>query len=495
MKVAFVIHQVEYSIPMGVAYCAAVLKKAGFECEVFEAGLNPAAAVEEIAAYAPEVVGFSVYTGFHQILLSICAELKKRLSFVSIFGGPHPTFYPDIIHQPGVDAVCRGEGEEALAEFVTEYAKRGEIPGSVANFTVRRGDELEVNPVRPLLEELDTLPFPDRMLFIRKYPSYNRHGVKHFVAHRGCPYQCTYCFNHAFNRLYGVQGRACFRSRDPLLICYEILQELGRMKLEMVSFVDDCFTLDKEWTLRFCRIYRDRVGLPFQMNTRVENLDHDIIRDLKAANCWLIHIGVESGDEEYRKKVLKRGMSNRLIIDRIRACRKAGIRVLSENVIALPNEKYEGACATLRLNMEARPDYVAATFFMPYPGLELTEFAVKAGVYHGKVDAITADYIHTSLLDFETPGEKRKIINLRSFFNLAVRHPWLWPFIDLLTGLPPNPIFRLAGDLIDGYYLWKLLPYRISPLDLLSLFHQYLFAYRKTVDPGKRKRRIPPATS
>ncbi len=491
MRVAFVIHQVEYSIPMGVAYCAAALEKAGHECEVFAPGLQAAPVEKEISDYRPAVVGFSVYSGSHRRLIELCARLKRRMEFVSVFGGPHATFFPRIVSHPAIDAVCRGEGEYALVEFVDRYQREGVIPSDVANFTVKKDGKVVETPVRPLSTELDSLPFPDRMLFIRKYPIYNRHGIKHFVAHRGCPYHCTYCFNHAFNRLYGIRGRACFRSRDPRLICDEIELERGRMRVQMVGFVDDCFTLDKEWTLRFCRVYRDRIDLPFHINSRVENLDDETVRALKEANCRLIYLGVESGDEEFRERVLKRRMSNRLIVDRVRAIRRAGIRVLAENLIGCPTETYQGACATLRLNMEAGVDYAAANIFIPYPGLELTEFAVKAGVYRPEVDSLPADITHGSILRFDSPLEKRRILNLRCFFNLAVIHPRLWPLLNLLTDFPTNPVFRTAGDLVDGYYLWKLLPYRISLPDFFRLIYRYLVGYRKAVGPGKSRRQPP----
>lgn len=494
VKFAFVIHQVEYSIPLGVAYCASALAERGVECRVFEVGLNPQTTIDEIIAYGPEMAGFSVYSGSHRKMIGLARDLKKQYNLICVFGGPHPTFFPGIIREDGVDAVCRGEGEEALTEFVDGYRKRGEMPSRVKNFLVKKGNEVMENPVRPLLRDLDSLPFPDRMLFVNRYPIYSRYGVKHFVAHRGCPYACTYCFNHAFNRLYGVSGRDCYRSRDPEKICEEIITEQDRMKIDMVSFVDDCFTLDSMWVLRFCEIYHRRVHLPFQINTRTENLDAERIEALALAGCWLIHLGVEAGDESYRKKVLKRGMTNQQIIRTVKAVQASGIRVLTENMIGLPTERYSQAVVTARLNMTLRPAYAAATFFVPYPELELTDYARRQGVYEPREEILPGDYIHTALMSFPTPLDRRRILNLRPFFNLAVHHPRLWPILDRLTLLPLTFLFRLAGDVIDGYYLWKLLPYRIGVKDFFRLVHRYLIAYRRVIG-RERKTELPETSS
>ncbi len=482
MKVAFIVRQVEYSIPLGVAYCAAVLKERGFECRVFEAGIKTDKSVGEVVEYAPDVVGATVISGTHRSLVEFFRTLKRELEFVGIFGGPHPTFFPEIVAEPGIDAVCRGEGELALAEFMEKYRDRGDIPSDVDNFWIKRNGRVEKRPVRPLITDPDSLPYPDRTMFIKKYPVTDLHGIKHFIAHRGCPYRCTFCFNHAYNRMYGVSGADCYHSRRPESVCAEINVERSRMNVKMVSFVDDCFTLNKSWTIDFCEIYRREVGLPFQINTRVEHLDADCISALAAANCWLIHVGVESGDEEYRRRVLNRRMSNEDLVRVIKDCRQAGIKVLTENMVGLPTETYQQALKTLSLNIAAAPDFAAVSYFTPYPGLELTKYAIEQGVYDGGVDDFPENYMHYTLLSFRSEEDKRRLVNLRSFFNLGVRHPRLWPLYNRLTNLPPNRLFRTLGDLADGYYLWRLIPRRTGVRDFLRLFRQYLLSYRKVVN-------------
>lgn len=482
MKIAFLIPRVEYSIPLGVAYCVAVLKERGFHCRVFEIGNNPDLTAEAIMDYRPAAIGASVYSGSHRQMIDFCARLKGRLDFIGIFGGPHATFFPGIIDSRGVDAVCRGEGELALAEFLEEYRDTGSIPGNVANFWVEKGGRILKNPVRPLLIDLDALPFPDRRLFVETFPIIGLHGIKHFAAHRGCPHSCTFCFNHVHNRLYSVNGRQCYRSRNPERVCEEINMERRRMRMDMVGFVDDCFSLDQTWTIEFCRCYQQEVNLPFQINTRVEYLDAQRIRALAAAGCRLIHVGVESGNEDYRKRVLKRSMTNHQLVETIKACRRAGIRILTENMIGLPEETYRQAMETVKLNIEASPDFAAVSYFTPYPGLALTRFAEERGIYVGGPDNFPVNYMHGTLLSFHSPAEKRRITNLRSFFNLGVQHPFLWPVIHFLVGLPPNFLFRILGDLADGYYLWKLLPARGSLKTFFLLARQYIVSYRKIIN-------------
>ncbi|RLC48758.1 MAG: hypothetical protein DRH70_00145 [Candidatus Coatesbacteria bacterium] len=161
MRIMFIIHDIIME-PLGVTYLSSVLKRAGHQTRLV--AITQGDLFDVVDAFKPELLGYSLSTGYEQRFFDINLELKKRYNALSVFGGAHPTFFPEMIEQPGVDAVCLGEGELALAEFV-EALDDGKLPTDVANFWVKDNGTIHRNPVRPLVEDLDTIPFPDREIF------------------------------------------------------------------------------------------------------------------------------------------------------------------------------------------------------------------------------------------------------------------------------------------------------------------------------------------
>ena len=128
----------------------------------------------------------------------------------SVFGGPHPTFFPDMIEEPGVDGICIGEGEGPIADLANTLNGNGHRPRprpDIPNWWFKLDGEIVRNPVRPLIHDLGSLPHSDRHLVYDKHDASRRTPIKHFMASRGCPYACTYCFNHAYYQIYKREKR------------------------------------------------------------------------------------------------------------------------------------------------------------------------------------------------------------------------------------------------------------------------------------------------
>jgi anaerobic magnesium-protoporphyrin IX monomethyl ester cyclase len=450
---------------------------------VFVIGTAPEKTLSDLAAWKPDAVAFSVLSGTHQAYYAFARLLKERLPAPTLWGGPHPTFFPEMISLDFVDAICRGEGEEAASEFARRFDEGGrKFPVDVRNFWVKRDGVIHRNPVRPRNRRLDMLPYPARDLYYEQFPILRRHGIKHFMAHRGCPYRCTYCFNDGYNLAYREEAgdRNVFSSRSPDSICDEILDLRERVPVKMVSFVDDVFTLHRSWTLDFAAIYRDRCRIPFSINARFDNVDEEILSALSEAGLSLVYSGVESGDEFIRNTIMKRKMTESSILRAARLYKKYGIRIITENVIGVPGETFETAMATLRMNMRIRPDVANASLFTPYPKLEMTRYAVEQGFFDGDFDRLSQNYYHDTSLSF-AGGERdrRRIINLRCFFSILARHPWLYRPARPLLDLRPNALFRWMGDLADGYYLKRCVSYRFTPGLLFSTLRHFLTSYRR----------------
>lgn len=487
MRIAFVDDVLRFSVPLGITGVAAVLRRGGHEVALFLAERDLERTLRRVAAFRPDAVAFSVLSGSHRGYYAIARRLREGLGVPTVWGGPHPTFFPEMIELPWVDAVCVGEGEEAALRFADAFDRLGgRLPTEVPNFLIKRDGRVHANPPLPRNRSLDDLPFPARDLYFDQFPILRNHGIKHFMAHRGCPHRCTYCFNDSYNTLYREQAgdRAIFRSRSPESVVDEVLWTRRQAPLRMVAFVDDVFTLDRRWTLAFAEVYARRCRLPFSCNARFDNVDEEIVGALREAGLHLVYSGVESGDEFIRNRVMLRGMTEESIRAGAALYRRHGVRLVTENVLGAPGETYRSARATLLLNARIRPAVANASVFSPYPRLAMTRYAVERGYYDGAVDSLQSNYYHGTVLRFESERDARRIMNLRHFFSFLAHHPRFLRLIEPLLGLRSNALYRWLGDLVDGYYLKRCLPYRLTPGDFLRTVRHFLASYRRGPDEG-----------
>jgi anaerobic magnesium-protoporphyrin IX monomethyl ester cyclase len=487
VRIAFVEDVLRFSIPLGITGVAACLRQAGHQVGVFVAGNALEAMIDRLSAFRPDAVAFSVISGSHKGYYAIAERLKERLGVTTIWGGPHPTFFPEMIEQSFADVVCVGEGEDALCKLAAAFDAEGRLPTCVPNLWLKQGGVVHKNPVGPRQRALDDLPWPARDLYWDQFPILRRHGIKHFLAHRGCPYRCTYCFNEGYNTIYREQAgdKQVMSSRSPDSIVDEILWTRRQVPLKMVSFVDDVFTINRRWTLAFAEAYARRCRIPFSVNARFDNVDAELVAALADAGLTLVYAGVESGDEHIRNTVMQREMTEQSMHDAAALYRRHGVRLLTENVLGAPGETYARAKETLRVNAEIAPTIANASIFAPYPKLEMTRYAIEHGWFDGNFDSLNDNYYHGSVLRFPSERDKRRIINLRCFFSLLSHYPRLLPLVEPLLDVEPNALYRLAGDLIDGYYLKTCLPYGMSLSDFVVTLRHYLTNYRQGSKAGR----------
>ncbi|MFA6149036.1 MAG: radical SAM protein [bacterium] len=477
MHVALGVRRLRFSIPLGPAYLAAVLEREGHRVSLFEFGSSEKRWLGALSADPPGLAAYSVLTGEQNDCLRFHRKLKRLVHVPSILGGPHPTFFPGILLEEGVDAICIGEAEEAFAEFVAAFAGSGKIPEQVRNVHVRNaGGETVSNPVRPLVRDLDTLPFPNRKLFTDADPVLSLHPVRHFIAQRGCPHDCTFCFNQGYHRIYGKESRR-IRSRDPEAVCAEVDAVRREFPLGMAAFVDDSFAQDPGWLERFCSVYSRRLRFPFSCNLRPDPVVPRVAPMLADAGCRLAYVGIESGAATSRKR-LGRGMREGTIRASMDALHKHGIRTITENMVGIPGERFEDALSTLRLNAALSPTLANCSIFAPYPGLPLTDLAIRAGSFDGDFGKLEGNFYRTTALEFRSGAERNRIVNLRAFFSILARRPGMLPLLSPLLSLPPNRLFEVAGTVADGWFLRKCLPYRQPAGATARLLCAYLRLYR-----------------
>ncbi|MFC2029262.1 B12-binding domain-containing radical SAM protein [Chloroflexota bacterium] len=459
MRVLFIAQQIDYE-PQGTMHLSSVLKEAGHQVELAVGSHHDPVAIAR--DFQPDVAAYSVITGSQLYYLDVNRRIKAELSKVfSVFGGPHPTFFPEMATEDGVDGICRGEGEGAMLDLLHALGEGGPTAAlEVDNWSFQRNGDVISNPVRPYIEDLDSLPFPDRALVYERDPMAARGKIKHFISGRGCPYNCTYCFNHALSEIYSGKGRR-FRQRSVDHVIEEILWVRDRYPLEFVVFVDDAFVLSPEWLAELAEKYPARVGLPFFCNTRANLVTAEQVRMLKTAGCHCASFAIESGSDRLRNGLLKRRLSREQILEAARLLHEGGLHFTTTNMIGLPTSTLEDDFETLDLNVQVQPAYAHVSIFQPYPRTELGEFTREQGLMVGTFDDIGEVYWDHSVLNFDD-SHKRALSVFARFFSIGVEWPRLMPFIKRLMKVPDNFAFLLFFKLWKGWAIKN----RVHPISL-----------------------------
>lgn len=468
MKILLVIHDL-ITIPLGVSYVSAVARREGHEIEA--ASLSEGDLPRAVERFDPDVVAFGATSGFHKAYLEALSEVRESTDAVTVMGGAHATFFPEVILQSErLDFCLRGESEEAFLQLLEHIDGRRPVE-RVGNLVWRRDGEMVENPLLPLEQDLDSIPFPDRSFYSR-YSMANRRAV-FVITGRGCPYGCTYCFNHAFKKLYSGLGGTC-RKRSVGNVLEEIVRLQAMMPaLEMIVFQDDIFILDREWTMEFCRRYPREVGLPFHCHLRANLVDREVAAALRRAGCHSVKMAIESASPKLRNRILGRNMSDATIERAFTAVREAGIVVVSQNILGIPTGDFEDDLQTLRLNCRLSPDFAFATLLQPYPRTEIGRFCRKRGLLReGAGGAIPDSFFDGSAL--QIPDRKRRE-RLRKLFALCIEFPFLRGRLKWLVGLPLDGLYDVLDRIWKGYCIkQREFPYSMPVSDYLRNALDYL---------------------
>jgi radical SAM superfamily enzyme YgiQ (UPF0313 family) len=446
----------------GPMIISALLKEHGFTVDLLLASQEKEL-INSIKEIGPNIIGISCFTGEHQWAVELCQQIKRNFSkIVTILGGPHPTYYPEIINEEGVDIISRGESEFAVLELMKKLQNKEDI-NQIKNLWIKKDNEIIKNEIDNLNDDLDVLPNPDREIYY-KYHFLKKVSVKQFLSGRGCPYQCTFCANNLLHRLYQDKGKF-IRRRSPLRVVEEILDVQARYGLKTVSFTDDVFINDQKWLEEFLFLYKERVNLPFMCNVTAQLATEEVIRLLKKNCCYGISLGIESGVQEIRFNILKKFITDEQIINVARLAKKYKLVLKSYNIVGLPGETINDAIKTLRLNAKIKSDFAACSLLQLFPKYEITEIAKEKNVLdedYGTADVKGGIYQNLPL----EIKNKNQFINLQKLFFLGVKFPILIPLIKQLIKLPPNFFLNLIGQGIYGFFMSRV--HRLTFKDMIN---------------------------
>ncbi len=467
----------------GIASLSASLKKAGHQTSLIHLyePSNQEAFVARVSLEKPDLLAFSVTTNSYQVSLQLLHWLREAgVSIPVIFGGVHVILAPDeVIDNTDIDFACIGEGELPMVELC-DCLESGRSPHSILNIWSKEGERIHRNPVRPLLQDLDALPFGDRSLFDYPMLALEKLGIASMMASRGCPFDCSYCCNHAIRSHYPNQKYVRFRSVDSVLAEINSIRQ-NYTHINAIHFDDDILFLREDWAKEFTEKYKKEIGLPFSSNLRPSNVNRPVIESLADAGCKHLQIGLESGNDSIRKEVLGRHISAENMEEVVRLGHEHDMKVEVNSMVGIPGETISMMLDTVKLNARINPDSTNAAIFYPYPKTRLHDICSDKG-YITKRNV--SCYYFDSVLHLDTVSRSHTVMVARYFRPLISMY-------KVLYALRPHLLSR-AGEVMLDFLLSRWIVARVA----VAVYEPFLWLRRKLT----RERRnvlsdfLPPAS-
>jgi len=464
MKVLFYYNGAEH---IGVEHLSSYLKSKGHQVDlIFDPGLgnnfflnlpflnkfiSEELLVKRARKFNPDIIAFSCITNSYSVIKKVAKKLKKALNVPIIIGGIHPTSVPeDVIKEDCFDILCVGEGEEAFAELLEGMEKKQDI-GAIKNLWVKdKNGEIHKNELRPLLKDLDKMPFADKSIFYQYGVINSRIMV---MTGRGCPFQCTFCVNSFKKGLY--PGQSYLRRRSVDNVIEELIALKNKYKPKAFRFEDDTFTYDLNWLKEFRPKYLKYINLPFHCYVTPSTATDANLEEIKLAGCQSVSMGVQSGDQQIRTKILKRHHTDEDIIAAAERIKKYKLKLISEFIFGFPTETPKEMWKSLELNGKLKAYNTASFIFYPFPKTELAEYCLKNGyLSEEKYELIKQGYgsYHlTCLLEHPYEDDVYKFNSILPVYNKApkILKPFLRKILKMKYGIIHKFIYLFSIPLID----------------------------------------------
>ena len=439
---------------MGLAYLAAVLEQNGYHVEILDAPafeLTYEDLSGEFKRRKPDIVGVTATTAVAPSAFKTAQIAKKVLpDSLVVMGGGHITFIPveTMKAEPSIDVGVIGEGEYTFLELVETWEKGGDL-SKVKGLILRRKDgSLHFTPPRPLIQNLDELPFPARHLLpMERYRVFGKHITLGLIfTSRGCPYNCVFCSS---SLLFGKK----FRARSPRNVVDEVEEFVEKYKSDHVEFVDDLFIFDKKRVEAICREIRERgLDISWVCSARVDSADLELFKTLRKAGCVMIYLGVESGVQRVLN-LMRKGTKVEQAVRAVRMAKEAGLQVVASFVLGIPGETWEEALETIRFAKKLDPDFAQFSLATPFPGTALYHMAKEKGLL------LTEDWTKYTVLKpvmrTEELSEKQleKLIR-KAYFDFYLRPKIIWRYIR--RGHAKELLVNVMGKYLWRYFKAKL---------------------------------------
>jgi len=453
----------------GIVFISAVLKKHGHDTKLINLNEKLAKLPDDkeiqriIEEYRPGLIGFSSVTTQYQYTLKIAKFIKGFCDIPIVCGGIHATMVPEeVIREECFDYACVGEGEEAVLELA-DNVEKGADTRRIANIWSKDNGKVISNNVRAL-PKLDELPRKDYELFDFQGMIDAEGGWVRLMTSRGCPFKCTYCFNHSIVERYkdetgsSAKDLSYIRRHDVDEMMDEINYLLNNYKnITTFIFDDDIFTSNKTYLKEFCRKYKEKVKIPFVANAHIRAFDDERAKLLKDAGCMIIKFGLESGSERIRRVILKRPMTNEEIIRAFESAHKHNLHTSAFVMFGLPYETKEEILETVKLLSVIKPGRFRWSIFYPFPRTEAYEISKKGDFINFDKMKTLDNFMDDTCLDF---GEEHNLFISR----LQRAFPW---YVNMYGNNSSKELFSVLIKMIEKIpsHVWEDIKDFVMPYD------------------------------
>lgn len=397
MRIAFAYPAFEN---LGIEYISAVLKENGhetfllFDPQLFsDLYLNwrllshmfqyRKSIMREVAQKKPDMVAFSIVSDNFGWACSYAENIKREHpNIITVFGGPHITAVPrNALANWFIDFVIAGEGEYPMLELVQALDTRSSYE-NIANLGYKKQHEIIINETRPLLQDLDKLPFPDVDLFLDVNPYAKREY--NIITARGCVNKCSYCHNSMDRNFLWRNCGKFLRRRSIDNIIAELKERKQIYNFDTLCIWDEVFTCDEKWLEEFCDMYKREINVPFWTFVHPKHITEKTVRLLEEMGCWEAEMGIQTLNQDVKNNILHRYETKEDVIHAIELFKNSKIRLVVDVIFGLPQLKAEDYIELIDTLNQHRPTKIQTFWLRYYPGTDIVPIAKEIGLLTDK---------------------------------------------------------------------------------------------------------------
>ena len=413
---------------------------------------NDELVINKALRFKPDLICFSAITNLYMPIKKLARKFKKVMPDIPIIvGGIHPTSLPEeTISQDCFDMICLGEGEGAMEDLLQRMREKRSY-NDVKNLWVKDSTGyIHKNDKRPVIRPLESLPNPAKSFFAKYGALTSRIMI---MTTRGCPFACTFCVNSFRNAAYS--GEVYLRQRAVDNVIADMVDIKNKYNPKKFRFEDDVFAFNQKWLDEFKIAYKEKINLPFHCYVTPSTAKDSILKSLAEAGCESVSMGIQSGSEKIRTKLLHRRHSDELIIAAAERIKKYGLKLQAEYIFGFPEETPEEMWKSFELNDKLNAYNTASFIFYPYPKTALADYSIENGYLSKEdYDKIKDGYgsYHTSCwLDLPYKDEVYKFNAMLPVWNVTPKFlkPILKRILQWKYGAIHKLIYMLSVPLID----------------------------------------------
>ncbi len=495
MKILFI---QAFLAPFGVEILSAQLKKRGHRVESFFDPLSFAEPVldlpvlgglmdekpecaKKIDEFQPDLIGFSVIYDHYAWALDYSRFIKKRFDIPIVFGGIHPTSLPErVLKNQWVDFVVVGEGEGTLGDLAHALESETDYE-NIQNLAFREDGNVQVNPIRPLIEDLDSLPHPDKELF-SPYWQQQQGGGYSTMASRGCPFRCSYCCHSYLRNLYKGAGKYV-RGQSVEYFIEELKVAREKYNVKFFVFHDESLPSNKRWFSEFAKEYEGQIGLPYFCWAAPDSIDRERSELLRSSGCKTVQMGVLGAPKTDMLNTSNREGFADKIGRAIDLLSKSDIFIIADNVVGMPGHTTKEMKNLVGFFIDHPPDLIFAYWLRYYPKTEVIEKALRLNIMTSHdVELIEAGEKVVSFIKPEK-GTEKKMIRLANLIMLCAFLPkktlrWLLASESNLKWIPSFSLYFII--VFFPYFTAGLSP-RKRRVEILYTPIRHIWFYGRTM--------------